>query len=69
MATPATSFRPLAGPTRRPGARWAAFVERRPTALAIGAAALIAIALLIATAVGVATFWRSRAGDDDGLTE
>ena len=28
-----------------------------------------AIALLIASAVGVATFWRTRAGDDDTASE
>ncbi len=27
-----------------------------------------AIALLLAGAVGLATFWRKRSGDDDGLT-
>ena len=28
-----------------------------------------AIALLIASAVGLATFWRSRSGDDDSLAD
>ena len=28
-----------------------------------------AIALLIATAVGLATFWRSRSGDDEPFTD
>ena len=28
-----------------------------------------AIALLIASAVGVATFWRTRSGDDDHLAD